>query len=411
MNQTTLDLKVNGVKNGRGSSETVLILTPLEHDAEVLQHILSNNHILSRLCAGANALQEALDEGAGVVLLTEEALTEQTLTVLKKSIQGQPPWSDLPLILLAASDRHEKELTQIRERLGPDHNATILTRPASKQTLLTVINAALRARHRQYEIRDINQSLKMQVAKQKQTETQLKQLTETLEEKVDERTKQVRALAAALNLAEQRERQRISRILHDHLQQILVAAQLNLHMIESNPPHQLPATVVQLNEMLDEALNMTRTLTVELSPPVIEGEELDKILRWLATKMKEAHGLKVNVESKSEYCVADKDMRILLYQLVRELLFNVVKHAGVDHATVKLFEEDNFYMIQVQDQGSGFDVIAMQNQQRREGGVGLRSVQRRVQLVGGRLKIESQPGKGTSITIAAPASGEIIYSP
>jgi signal transduction histidine kinase len=239
----------------------------------------------------------------------------------------------------------------------------------------------------------------------KEAEAGLRSLNETLEERVVERTTQVRTLASTLTLAEQEERRRISQILHDDLQQRLYGIQIRVLSIitdvAANNQSRLPRYAQEVYGWIGDAIQTTRQLTVELSPPVLKNEGLADALAWLATQMAAVNGLQVEIQATHPCSVPQEDMRVLLFQSVRELLFNVVKDAATDHATVELTETTTGELrIVVRDEGRGFDVTAIADKP--PGGFGLFSVRERLNLFGGRLEIASTPGKGTEITIYAP---------
>jgi signal transduction histidine kinase len=217
-----------------------------------------------------------------------------------------------------------------------------------------------------------------------------------LELVVEEQARQVRELSRALTLAEQRERQRIAVVLHDDLQQVLVGAK----MIASTGPDSAlsPERVEALQRALDEAVTLTRTLSHELCPSALKGEDLRDFLRWLTDQKRERHGMEVEVEVRGVIVVSDPTARVLLYQLLGELLFNVVKHAGTNRARVVAERTGEFVRVVVADEGTGFDVATLEGAD----GFGLPSVRERLELVGGRLGVESAPGRGTRVTVAIP---------
>ena len=235
-------------------------------------------------------------------------------------------------------------------------------------------------------------------------ERELAALNETLEARVQQRTQEVRELATQLTLAEQKERDRVARILHDDLQQQLYALQLELSLLES--AHQMEddaAFETQLAEMRDElldALATTRRLNVDLSPAILHDEGLTEAIGWLAAQMEEQHRLAVTVEAEGSFPVPDEGLRVLLFQAVRELLFNVVKHAGTLQAEVRLQREGDRVCITVHDNGRGFDRETILGSAPR--GSGLTNIRHRLSLVGGKLEIESVPGDGTRVIITAP---------
>lgn len=219
--------------------------------------------------------------------------------------------------------------------------------------------------------------------------------------------RQVRALASALTLAEQRERRRISQILHDHVQQMLYGIQMRTYLIGlDTPPEAIEKIREHLREMellLNEAIQSTRTLTVELSPPVLKTEGLGAALSWLANQMSKVHDLEVELDIGDDYQLPSEDLRVLVFQLVRELLFNVVKHAQVNRARIVLKEVDNRYILRVEDQGIGFNFQAVtRSEEDNQGGFGLYSVRERLALFGGSLEVDSIPGAGTRVEIRLP---------
>lgn len=239
----------------------------------------------------------------------------------------------------------------------------------------------------------------------KRAEEQLAHLNATLEQEVQARTEQVRRLASTLTLAEQEERHRISQILHDDLQQLLYGMQMRMLLIitdaEAGTTVAVKQHVQEVYDWLGLAIQMTRRLTVDLSPPLLKGEGLSDALSWLATQMKHVHGLTVTLDVVQRCAIDREEMRVLLFQLVRELLFNVVKHAQTNRATVQIAQGPaGECMITVSDEGQGFEPVQLQatNPQ----GFGLFSVRERLQLFGGRMEIRAQPQRGTQVTIYLP---------
>ncbi len=236
------------------------------------------------------------------------------------------------------------------------------------------------------------------------TEAEVRQLNETLEERVATRTEQVRQLSSRLAQAEEEERRRIALVLHDDLQQRLAGLAITLSLLWRSPATDKERALQgKADEFLEGASALTRSLSSELSPPVLVSGDFADVLHWLAeTEQKNFH-LEVDVEVDGPCSVPDDDLRALLYQTLRELLFNVVKHAGTKHATIRARREAGAVVVEVEDDGEGFDPQAAAS---KSGGLGLFSVRERVEMAGGRLAIDSEPGRGTRVTITVPVAGE-----
>ena len=155
---------------------------------------------------------------------------------------------------------------------------------------------------------------------------------------LEERTRQLRALAAELVSAEERERRRLAQILHDHLQQLLAGARYGLESLrERERTNTAREAVARIDGMLGECMEVSRSLTAELSPPVLHEAGLGAALEWLGLWYREQHGLTVILEIDDTAVISKDDDRVLMFQAVRELLFNVVKHARVKVAHLKTF--------------------------------------------------------------------------
>jgi PAS domain S-box-containing protein len=249
------------------------------------------------------------------------------------------------------------------------------------------------------------------VHERKEMEEALQRANDQLEERVQERTRelerrarQLSRLSSELTLTEQRERQRIAQVLHDHLQQLLVAASLRLSILGRNASETQRKAVNDVAELLEDAIRASRSLTVELAPPILHEAGLSAGLKWLARWMQEKHGLTVRIRADEGATSEPEDVRILLFRSARELLFNVVKHAGVDAAALDLqIVEGQFLHVSVSDCGTGFDSGAVfANEARSSSGFGLFSIRERLLLLGGRLEMTCPPQGGSCITMIAP---------
>ena len=244
------------------------------------------------------------------------------------------------------------------------------------------------------------------ITDRKQAEEALRRLNERLEQQVAQRTEDLRhtvgrlqQLTLEMSQAEDRERRRIADILHDDVQQTLAAAKFHLNLLSSEPrsAEESREIVEQVKQMLKDAIEKSRSLSHELSP-VLYQVDLTEVLNWLARHMQRKHGLTVHVEAHGPVDSSSEPLKAFLYKVAQELLFNVVKHAEVNEARIRVRRLGRYIYLSVVDRGRGFDP------QRLEGaaGFGLLGIRERVQLLGGQMKIKSTRGVGSRILIAVP---------
>jgi len=217
------------------------------------------------------------------------------------------------------------------------------------------------------------------------------------------RARQLGVLASQLVEAEQRERRRLARVLHDHVQQLLAAAMMRIQLAQQEPRKgTISRTLAEVEELVQDAIGAARSLAVDLHPPVLNDGGMVAALEWLARHMQRNHGLAVTVEGSSE-SELPAACRALVFDTARELLFNVVKHAGVDRARIRLVDSAvDEVQIAIEDEGTGFDLERLDSADDPLNHTGLLRIRERLQLIGGRVQIESSPGKGTQVTVQVP---------
>ncbi len=244
------------------------------------------------------------------------------------------------------------------------------------------------------------------------SEVRLRGFAEEMEGLVEQRTTELsqsqdrlRALAAELNLTEQRERQRLASDLHDYLGQLLALSRMKLDLAKQHPMEEgLAKIFAELKAVTDKSMTYTRTLITQLSPPVLHEFGLSMALQGLADQMQERE-LNV-VFQATEISALPVDQALLLYQSVRELLLNCVKHAHVRQATLILKQINESLHITVSDQGLGFDPetvkLVVKTTGSSTGGFGLFSIRERMLALGGRFDLKAAPGIGTEATLVLP---------
>lgn len=240
------------------------------------------------------------------------------------------------------------------------------------------------------------------VTERMQAEEALRQANEQLESRVRERTSKLRALAAELTRAEHKERRRIADFLHEQHQQNLCAMKFRASELRQRSSD--PAVIGLADRLmagLDHAIDETRTLATALYPQVLTHLGLKAGIEWLADDAMNNLGLDVKAGIDKRFTLASDEMQMFVFDAVRELLLNVVKHAKVNKAEVRVSSAARgMVRIQVKDAGVGF------NNMRNNGApthLGLFKIQERAESFGGRFEVVSQPEKGTCVSIILPS--------
>jgi len=245
------------------------------------------------------------------------------------------------------------------------------------------------------------------VTARKRAEEALRELNSTLESKVAQRTAelehrawQLQKLTLELTEAEERERERLAAILHDDLQQLLVAAKFHLGLVGSGArnPGESQEIIGEVKQMLKEAIDKSRSLSHELGPAALRKGDLVEALDWLAEQMQVKYGLTVRVETYGEVKTPSNAVKAFVYRASQELLFNVVKHARVKKAHIRIRRLSRYICLSVSDRGQGFDPQKIT----KTAGFGLLNIRERAALLDGRMKIKGAEGKGTTFHIIVP---------
>ncbi len=242
------------------------------------------------------------------------------------------------------------------------------------------------------------------ITERKRVEEDLKSLTLELDSRVSQRTHaltvsqgRLRGLATQLSLAEERVRRSLATDLHDYLGQLLVVCRLKLSHAKQGPAEQRELQLQDADRLLLDAITYTRSLVAQLSPPVLREFGLIMGLTWLAEQMK-PHGLNVGMTLNVPAVDLSEEHAILMFQSVRELLMNIVKHAGTTHATLTVDLAQGVLVVTIQDRGRGFDPSAEPSTT--EPHFGLFSIRERMEAVGGHLSLTSVPGEGTTARLS-----------
>ena len=226
------------------------------------------------------------------------------------------------------------------------------------------------------------------------------------EDKIRTYKEQLHSLASELSLTEERERRRLAAVLHDHIAQLLVLAKGKFEkMQESTLYRSVAKPMEEIRRLIEESIRYTRTLVFELSPPILYDLGFEPAMEWLAEQM-EQHGLVVSVEDDDQPKPLDNEARVMLFRAVRELLFNVLKHAQANCATVSMLRDGEHLRVIVEDHGVGFAPDKLGAAPGKIEGFGLFSIRERLNYFGGKMEIESTPGEVTRVILSLPLQPE-----
>ncbi len=240
------------------------------------------------------------------------------------------------------------------------------------------------------ELSQANERLVLEVAERRRAQEQLIRHQD-----------QMRSLSSQLSLAEEAERRKIATAVHDNVGQNLALCRMKLGLLGRQAPERLPQ-VAEILELVDRAIHSTRTLTFELSTPILYELGLVAAVEWLGEQVEQEHGLRFRLSAPRRRLELATDLRVLLFRGVRELLFNVVKHAGASKVEIVVRVRSGWIHVAVEDDGSGF------GRSPSEGGpgfgLGLFTIRERLTALGGHLRIERSRLGGARVAQVAPSS-------
>lgn len=258
---------------------------------------------------------------------------------------------------------------------------------------------ALRKAHAELEVRVQERTaaldaavnkLKSEIAERRRGEAQILEYQDRL-----------RSLATELSVSEEQERRRIAATLHDGVGHRLAVAVMKLReLLQANEGKASDATIARACELVEEAIEHTRSLTLQLSPPILFELGLTPALEWLATRIEADHGLRVHVVDLGTPSRLSDETLALLFSAIRELLINVVKHADAANAWVTTRAEEGVIEVEIEDDGKGCDSQAIKIGA--TAGFGLFNIRERLTHLNGQLDIASAPGKGCRVMARFP---------
>lgn len=381
--------------NDRNLDMDVLVLAPFGKDAALIEKVLSASGMKVRIVSTIDDIVATIPEAAGTVIITEEALHDKSIVSLAQKLAAQPPWSDLPIIVLTggggSTDASE---IAVRSR-APLGNVTLLERPSRPATLLCMVRSALAARRRQYEIRD-------HLHERRLTEEALRSARDTLESIVEERTAALRHLSAKLLRAQDDESRRIARELHDSLGQYLAAAKINLDVASLRQGDE-EECLLEVQQLIDSAIAETRTLSHLLHPPLLDAAGFGSAAAWYVSEFGKRSGIQTRLDKPETFPRLPMSVETALFRIMQEALTNVHRHSGSPAVYIVLQVDESTATLTVSDRGKGIskEVLDAFSQTGMNVGVGLAGIRERVKELNGTLELNSSSA-GTTLRARLP---------
>lgn len=389
-------------------TERILILAPTGRDALMTANFLSEAGLSSDICENVQQLCQKMSENAGLIFLTGEALTVETMLKLVSALSAQPAWSDLPLIVLTNGGGETPANVETLNALSVAGNVTLIERPVRLMTLMSTVKSALRARRRQYDIRDY-------IIEEKRTAAKL--------EKLFESERAARSLAETASLLKDEFLATVSHELRTPLNAIVGWTNLlrSGRLEAGKVAHALE--VIQRNarsqaKIIEDLLDVSRIITGKLKLEIESVDVASLIKSVIESVMPAAEANEITVRQT----ILAEDTSIVgdaarLQQVLWNLLTNSIKFTERGgQVEVKLQRTDLNLVISVSDNGKGiqpeFLPHVFERFRQADGtttrlfgglGLGLAIVRHLVELHGGTVQATSAGiGKGATFTIKLP---------
>ena len=408
----------------------VLVLAAAPKDFKLTRDILSRAGVECEGCSTIDEITTRLADGAGAVLIPEEAVLSPDNS-LARYLAGQPSWSDLPVLVLARPGADSAGVATAMDKYG---NVAVLERPMRIASLVSAVRSALRARTRQYQVRDDARTLQeahdLLEQRVRERTIELHQTNKELEKKVRETQaaeERAHVLLHELVTAQETERARIARDLHDELGQQVTSLRLHLGQIERDLSAESRLSVRDAIAALDHEAekidDQISFLAWKIRPTTIEELGLARALQGYVREW--SRNFDIEAGFRESNTRSDKARRLLpeievnVYRIAQESLNNIAKYAHATTVDVLVSINDREVSLIVEDDGRGFDLAATNGSKNGDpveagfgtaesrltaiGGLGLRGMHERAALLGGTLQIESTPGLGTTVFVRIPA--------
>jgi len=214
---------------------------------------------------------------------------------------------------------------------------------------------------------------------------------------------QLLTLMSKLAVVEEQERRHIAEHIHDNIGPNLAISKINLEKLQESHPA-FTKELQEILELIEQTTKFIRSLTFELSPPLLNELGLNTTVEWLVEKVQERHGIIIEFKSNNNFKELNEEISVLLFRTMRELLNNIIKHSRASKAKISIYGYDDYIEFEVEDDGIGFDVSEIDSFSIKSENFGMLSIRERIKYLNGVFEIKSKPHEGTKVKIVVPVN-------
>jgi signal transduction histidine kinase len=377
-----------GARISKSSAERPLVVVA-DDNADMLAYLiklLQEHYRVRAVSNGVEALRQVRESNPDLIV-TDIMMPGLDGLGLLQEIRKDPAINGKPVILLSARAGEEARIGGLQE--GADD---YIIKPFSARELLARVRSALTLARVRRELAD-------------KLEEQVRIRTQELEQRnaeVLEQTNQLRELSVRLLHAQDKERRRIARELHDSAGQVLAALDLDLGLIARITNNtQIAKTIENSKLLVTELTREIRTTSYLLHPPLLDEVGLASALRWYVEGLNKRSDIAVDLALPRDLARLSPELELALFRIVQECLTNIHRHSGSSTAQIVIQQDSETLVVEVKDQGQGIAPDKLSRIRSTGSGVGIRGMSERIRHLGGGLDIESSPG-GTKVVVTFP---------
>jgi signal transduction histidine kinase len=391
----------------RAKDERILVLAPTGKDSSLVRLLMEREHMAARECRDMPELCREIDQGVGTVILSEEALDESSFSVLLETISHQPPWSEIPVLLVGRQQKHLMAPGMLA-RMHAAAKTVMVNRPMPSRTLVTLAEEGLRSRRRQYRVLELLEDLEG-------SHREVRRLNEDLERRVHERTQELESMVQELQTFSYTVSHDLRAPLRtlSSMSQILIEdyAHRTLDDTGLNYLRRIAAGARRMDALIHDLLSYSRLAYAQVTLERIQPAVLLKEIRDLLAEDLRSRGADVALVEPLQALMAD---RVLLSQVLTNLLSNATKFVApgvAPRVRVRTEPLDGWVRLWVEDNGIGippagrdrlFRVFERLATDYEGTGIGLAIVEKAMQRMKGKVGVESEEGRGSRFWIELP---------